>query len=261
MQKAPFSRDYGPDFPRQWATTAPVLPRKTRVLATMLWNGVDGIRGFPRSLAWDLHAGEGFNAAGHGRGRSPAREIARHRRVNSGRREKARGTRLRPLARTTPWQAADGVPPRGRRKQGRLRDPSIRPDRSGLAQGRLRDPDESGRAPAGGREPDAGASAEQPFQQFVAVQCGVGGDVAQDAAQGPDFQGIVVGNREVMLAALAGAGQAYVTARLARDTIAESPKGLDQPFSGNVSREPQRAKTSSRTKWILTSLGRSAGSS
>jgi len=38
--------------------------------------------------------------------------------------------------RTTPWQAADGVPPRGRRKQGRLRDPST-PLRS--AQGRLRD--------------------------------------------------------------------------------------------------------------------------
>ena len=44
---------------------------------------------FPRGLARDLRAGGrggGFNAAGHGRGRSPAREIARHRRVNSGRR-------------------------------------------------------------------------------------------------------------------------------------------------------------------------------
>ena len=51
----------------------------------------------------------GFNAEG-----------ARHRRVNSERRGRIGGTRLRLLARTTPWQAADGVPPRGRRKQGRL---------------------------------------------------------------------------------------------------------------------------------------------
>jgi len=57
VQNGPFSRDYGPDFPRQWATTAPVLPHKTLVLATMLWNGVDGLAVFPRALARDLRAG------------------------------------------------------------------------------------------------------------------------------------------------------------------------------------------------------------
>ena len=136
VQNAPFSRDYGPDFPRQWATTAPVLPRKTRVLATMLWNGVDGIRGFPRSLAWDLHAGEGFNAAGHGRGRSPAREIARHRRVNSGRRGKAGGTRLRPPGQRADYAVAGG----GRRTAQRMQE-------TGQAPGRMR-------ADIGGCHPD-----------------------------------------------------------------------------------------------------------
>ena len=62
VQNVPFSRDYGPDLARKWATTAPVLPRKTLVLATMLWSAVDGMAVFPRSLARDLHAGCGFNA-------------------------------------------------------------------------------------------------------------------------------------------------------------------------------------------------------
>ena len=57
VHNALFSRDYGPDFPRQWATTAPVLPRKTLVLATMLWSGVGGVAVFLRSLARDLRAG------------------------------------------------------------------------------------------------------------------------------------------------------------------------------------------------------------
>jgi len=57
VKNALVSRDYGPDLPRKWAITAPVLPRKTLVLATMLWSVVDGIGGFSRSLARDLHAG------------------------------------------------------------------------------------------------------------------------------------------------------------------------------------------------------------
>jgi len=51
-----------PDLPRKWAITAPVLPRKHLVLATMLWSAVDGMAVFPRSLARDLHAGCSFNA-------------------------------------------------------------------------------------------------------------------------------------------------------------------------------------------------------
>ena len=102
VQNAPFSCDYGPDFPRQWATTAPVLPRKTLDSATRLWTGVDGIAVFLRSLAWDLRAGGGRVVS-----TQRTQRTAEH-----------WGTRLRPGG-TTPWQALDlsrrAVPLQGRK--------------------------------------------------------------------------------------------------------------------------------------------------
>ena len=65
VQNALFSRDYGPDLARKWAITARVLPRKTLVLATMLWSGVDGIGVFLRSLARELRAGLHRRGAEH----------------------------------------------------------------------------------------------------------------------------------------------------------------------------------------------------
>ena len=58
-QNAPFLRDSGATSGWKEATIASFLPRRTLVLATMLWSEPDGMAVFPRSLARDLRAGEG----------------------------------------------------------------------------------------------------------------------------------------------------------------------------------------------------------
>jgi len=57
--KRPVLTSILPRFAPYMPHTAPVLPRKHLVLPPMLWSDVDGIGGFPRSLARDLHAGGG----------------------------------------------------------------------------------------------------------------------------------------------------------------------------------------------------------
>ena len=124
-EKRPVLTRFFPDLARKWAITAPFLPRKTLVLATMLLSVVDGIGGFSRSLAWDLHAGGGFNAEAQStqRGnRGTTKQRGLYRRGAETCPERSRTGRR---GRRRIGQAAGDLPkrgtPRGRRKQGRLR--------------------------------------------------------------------------------------------------------------------------------------------
>jgi len=64
--------------------------------------------------------------------------------------------------------------------------------------------------------------------------------IAEDAVQGTQFQWIVVGNSEVVFAALAGSRQPQVAARLACDMITQPAKGLDK-FCAETSRGSLKA--------------------
>jgi len=101
------------------------------------------------------------------------------------------------------------------------------------------------------------SSAEKALKEFIAADLEVRGDIPQDAGQCSDFEGMMVRDRDVVLAALVS-GKTQVAARLAGDLVSELAERPGQLRPGNVSWQfhctgdrtgtGQAAMTSSRTK-------------
>ena len=104
------------------------------------------------------------------------------------------------------------------------------------------------------RVPPRVSSAEQAFDQRLAAQAEVLGDIAENAGQCTDPEGRVARNREVVLAAFEG-GQSQVAAGLTRHLVAQATEDLGEIVTGDVPRQPQAVMTSSRTKWSRMTLG------
>jgi hypothetical protein len=76
----------------------------------------------------------------------------------------------------------------------------------------------------------------------------VSGHVLQDVVECSQAERVMVRNGKVMLPILLG-GLAHVGALLTREYVAQTPKGPGQSATGDISGQPHRANTSSRTKW------------
>jgi hypothetical protein len=99
-----------------------------------------------------------------------------------------------------------------------------------------------------------GLSAEQTFNEFVTGQAKMLSYITQEARQGPDTEGSVARNRDVVLATFES-GQSEVAPGLAGHPITQIGQGFREVVTGDVPRKPQALMTSSRTKWSRMTFG------
>ena len=99
-----------------------------------------------------------------------------------------------------------------------------------------------------------GLSAEQTLNEFVTGQTKMLSYVTQETRQGPDTEGSVAWNRDVMLATFEG-GQSEVAPSLAGNAVSELDEGFREVVTGDVPRKPQALMTSSRMKWSRMTFG------
>jgi hypothetical protein len=108
-------------------------------------------------------------------------------------------------------------------------------------------------------------SVEKPLNELVAADLKMGSYVAKNSSQCSHFERVVIGNRDMMLPALAGS-QPQVAARLPCDFVPKRPSRLARSApetslgnfilpKGAVSTGAQQASTSSRTKCKRITFG------
>ena len=78
-------------------------------------------------------------------------------------------------------------------------------------------------------------STEKPLNQFVTADFKMRSHVIKNSGQCSHFQRIVIGNRDMMLAALSGR-QPQMAARLPCDFVAQAPQPFGKIRSRNISR-------------------------
>src|SRR5919106_424631 len=102
-------------------------------------------------------------------------------------------------------------------------------------------------------------AAEEQSGQPGAGQIVVSSHVRKNSGERSDADGIVVGNRDVVLAVPLGR-QANMATGLTGDLVAEFAQSPGEVASGQIPRQSHAAKTSSRTKCRRITFGRSASS-
>ena len=80
--------------------------------------------------------------------------------------------------------------------------------------------------------------------------------IAKDSGERADAKRAVIGNRDVMRAALL-CRQPQMASGLARDFITKSPQSMSEIGPAHIARQPHAEMTSSLTKWRRITLGRS----
>lgn len=80
------------------------------------------------------------------------------------------------------------------------------------------------------------------------------GNICKNGGECTDAKGVVAWNGDVMFPAFFR-GQAEMAAGLAGDTITERPERFREILPREITRKPQMAITSSRTKCSRTTLG------
>lgn len=95
---------------------------------------------------------------------------------------------------------------------------------------------------------------EQTFSQIVSAQTEVSGHFHEHCREGSHPQRRVGGDRDVVLAPLSR-GQPDMRSSLAGDRVTEPLESAGKVYPGDVTRQPQTAMTSSRTKCSRTIFG------
>lgn len=78
-------------------------------------------------------------------------------------------------------------------------------------------------------------STEKPLNQFVTADCKMRSHVIKNSGQCSHFKRIVIGNRDMMLAALSGR-QPQMATRLPCGFVAQMPQSFGKIRSRNISR-------------------------